>query len=994
MAGTDLYLRILISAQDSASGVIGTVAGGLSGIVSGPFKQLANGMGNLSFGLRNLGTAGTIGMDALSQGAVQAGNALWKIATTVGLVAAVVAIAIGVIAVRAAGDYQSALTRLYTTAGETQANLSMVGQGMLTMSTEVGTGAQTLAQAMYFVESGGFHGKAGLDVLRIAAMGAKAENSDLNLVVKTLVSTLNAYTGTGLTTAGAMNTLIAAVSQGHMTLNDLAGAVSNVLPATARFHISLIDTTGAIAEMTKQGDNASSAATHLRQMILALESPSKIGAAAMKSVGLSAQQISDEMKKSLPGAIQMVTDAVGKKFPEGSAAYNKAIRDIAGGSRQMMGFLELSGTHAKDFAAIVKTMAGDVKAGGSSIMGWAAVQGNFNFKLDQAKAAGQALLITIGQGLLPALTNIVAAVVPIITGFTQWVVQSHAVENVVRVVGTAFMVLGTIVGGIVHFFQSNEVAMDALKATLILVAIVVGVVLVAAFVAAAVAVWGFTIALLANPITWIVIAIIAVITGIILVITHWGQIMSWLGGIFSWLGSLAHAVFSAMGAFIGGVFSAIGTFIHDKLVWIQQTVGGIFDAIGSKIHAVLSGIGSFVGGVFSAIGTFIHDKLTAAATFVYQKVQDIQNFFKQLPGKILSALATLGGILLAPFKWFYDHNYYVKAAVDAIKLDLTNLKNLIGSIFSAIGTTIQNFLTWLKNNVGVAFDWVGTHVHDVLTATKNVVGAIFSAIGTFIHDKLVWIQQTVGSIFSAIGTFISDKLTWIKNLVGTIFSAIGTFIHDKLTAAKNDAGSIFSTMGSLVSQKVTDLKNAVGNIFSQLGTLMHQKLVDAWNSLVSFASGWPSKAAQWGIDLIQGLIGGIGQKLQDLKNMMGNVAGAIGNFLGFHSSVFGVPPEGAGKDADKWMPALVKGLTGGLLAGIPQMQSALGALVAPVKSTLTGVTPGPSTLPQRSTASAPIQSRGPVTVNLTVTTQQLDPREADRLIAYMADKLRAQLGNV
>src|SRR5260370_33771017 len=109
-----------------------------------------------------------------------------------------------------------------------------------------------------------------------------------------------------------------------------------VSPASAKFHGSLADVTAALATMSAQGDKADSAATHLKQMILALEAPSKIGAAAMKLVGLTSQQLADEMTKSLPSAVQMVTDAVGKTFPERRAAYNPASKNNAGGNKQMM----------------------------------------------------------------------------------------------------------------------------------------------------------------------------------------------------------------------------------------------------------------------------------------------------------------------------------------------------------------------------------------------------------------------------------------------------------------------------------------------------------------------------------------------------------------------------------------------------------------------------------------------------------------------------------
>ncbi len=330
----------------------------------------------------------------------------------------------GAQAVKMAGDFQESLTKLYTTAGETKSNLKMVGDGILTMSGQVGTGSQKLVEAMYWIESGGLHGKQGLEALRVAAQAAKAENADLDKVSIALAASLNAYAGSGMSTVQVMNTLTAATGQGMMTFEQLSGSLASVLPASAKFGISLNNVTAALATMTAQGDPAEQAATHLKQVILALEAPSKAGASALKSVGLTSSEVASEMKKSLPDALKMITDAVGKKFPEGSAAYNQAIKNIAGGSKQMMGFLELTGSHMKTFADNVGIISGAVKKGGNDLMGWADIQKNFNFQVDSAKASVEALGIKIGTALLPVATQfmsfIAGTALPALSKFSDW----------------------------------------------------------------------------------------------------------------------------------------------------------------------------------------------------------------------------------------------------------------------------------------------------------------------------------------------------------------------------------------------------------------------------------------------------------------------------------------------------------------------------------------------------------------------------------------------
>src|SRR5579875_2566598 len=99
-------------------------------------------------------SAGSMLGGALVAGAAAAGAAL---------------VGIGVQSVQMAGDFQAGMTSLVTGAGEAQSNLQMVSQGILNMAVSTGTSTQQLTAGMYMIESAGYHGAAGLNVLQAAA---------------------------------------------------------------------------------------------------------------------------------------------------------------------------------------------------------------------------------------------------------------------------------------------------------------------------------------------------------------------------------------------------------------------------------------------------------------------------------------------------------------------------------------------------------------------------------------------------------------------------------------------------------------------------------------------------------------------------------------------------------------------------------------------------------------------------------------------------------
>src|SRR5258707_212343 len=170
-----------------------------------------------------------------------------------------------------------------------------------------------------------------------------------------------------------------------------------ILPYAKNLGIAFSDVAAAMSTMTNAGIPAARSATSLRFLFQSLEVPTKKALTAMKDFGLNSIKLGDELKVSLPGALQMVYNAAKKAGPEGSVPFNRAVSDMIGGQRSLQAFLALTGTHFKTYEDNVKKIAAAMGISKTAVLGWDVAQGNFNLQLDRAKASFQGLLITIGN---------------------------------------------------------------------------------------------------------------------------------------------------------------------------------------------------------------------------------------------------------------------------------------------------------------------------------------------------------------------------------------------------------------------------------------------------------------------------------------------------------------------------------------------------------------------------------------------------------------------
>lgn len=735
--------------------------------------------------------------------------ALPVIAAGVGLAA------LGVASVKMAADFQQGVNRLHTGAGDITDSFASLSAGILKVSTTTGVMTGPLTQAMYLILSSGQRGTEAYNTLAVAAKGAQIEQANVADVANVVSGVMTNY-GTNIYSATQyMNGLISAVSHGKITLQDLSTAMGPIDPIAQHLGISMADVAAAMTTQTNAMIPADRAATGLRFMMSALENPTAKANTAMKELGLNSVAVANEMKVSLPGALEMIVQAALKVGPEGSVPFNRAVGDMVGGIRGLTAFMGLTGPHMADFIKNSAQITAAMKAGGSEVNGWALAQSGFNIKMDQAKAAVAALMIELGQKLLPVATQLVDA-------FTTKLLPALTAT--------------------IGYLSTHQ---DALIA----VAGVIGGLLAGALAVAAVAAWALVapILIMAAPFIAVGLAVGLVVAGIVLIIKHWGDITAWLGNVWGTIFNAMQATVQRFVSFFGGIVGWIGNVFST----IGAGAGNFFSLLGTLFTA---GWNALVGIVRGAITTVIGWFDTAYNhSYVFKAIVDlIVGDFLFVKSTIITIWTDVTGFLVGAWNAIKAVATTVwRFIVDVITIDV----NLARDIIMVVWNTVSGFLAGIWNTIAgaarVAWSLFVSVIQGQVSAASGAVGNIITAIKAPLLGALTLLWQAG-----------KDIVQGLLNGIGSMFSAIGTKVHDLGDLIKNSfiavlgihsPSTVFAEYGSSVGQGFIDgitskqqgaaaaakgLANAASNAITAVGTSQF------WNAGVFDGNAYNAALAQ------------------------------------------------------------------------------------------------------------------------------------------------------
>jgi TP901 family phage tail tape measure protein len=908
------------------------ISGFTSGVkaVMGGFGMLQKGASEIGFGFKNLGTSGTVGMDAIKSGVMSAGSGLLLIGGLAAAAGVAVGAYIGVRAVQAAADFQQGLTRLVTGAGDVTDNMGKMGQSILGIS--VGTGVLTgqLLPAMYQIISANQRGAQAEDTLGVAAKGSVAEQAKVVDVAKALTTAMTDYGTTQFNATQFMNGYTRATQLGKVTLEQLSNSMGPILPLAKNVGISFADVSGAMATMTNAGIPATVAATSLRFLMQSLENPTLKARNAMDAMGLSSVAVGNEMKVSLPRALEMIYKAALKAGPEGSVPFNRAMSDMIGGQRSLQAMLSLTGTHFSTFASNSKAVSDAMNASKTAVLGWDVAQSNFNVKMDQARAAVAALMISIGQQLLPVITQIAGQITPVITRFAEWVVSTNAIGNAIKAItpffATMFSVISAALPTVIGIFMGflailrqvfnwvtqNQTAFQALM----IIAKVLGAVIVGAL--------AITLLMVAVSFAAVAAAILIVVGVVMALIFIWRQLVA--------LAPIVAGAWNAAIAFLVGLWHSLVNFAISTFNAVKNAIITAFNSTIAWIVGAWNAAIAFIVGIWRTLVGFAVSTWNAIRAAIVSVVQGIVTW-------LVNAWNTCVQGIVSAFTWLYNHNYYWQALVDFIR-------NTVQSVVSWLVTAWQNCVSFIAS------------VWSTLTGlASSAWGAATSVIMSVVNAVISWLQGAWAAVIGWLGG------AW--NTLAGIASAAWNFISSTISSATSSAVSFLQGAWSSAAAFLSGVWETIKGAVVAAWNFIVAQFAAAWGrisgplsslgaSIGGFFSNLAAQAVGWGSSIVQGLADGITGAIGWVVNAASNVASTISSILGFHQGSLIPPKEGPARDANVWAPALVTGFADMLAAGQGDVSSAAGMLMRPLVGQMTA----PLGSPQSPIRSGPSRTTG------------------------------------
>ena len=350
---------------------------------------------------------------------------------------------------------------------------------------------------------------------------------------------------------------------------------------------------------------------------------------------------------------------------------------------------------------------------------------------------------------------------------------------------------------------------------------------------------------------------------------------------------------------IGKVISAVGTImtIVPKIAGVINVVKGAFAALNATMLA---------NPIFLIIAAIA--ALVAAFIYLWNNCEGFRQFWIDLWENIKAVAVAV---------WTAISEFFT-AAWEAIKLAAETVWNGIRDFFSGLWEEIQliftTVVTAISTFLSLAWTAIQTTVTTVFTAISTFFSTIWNGILTIVTTIVTAISTFLATAWNTIKTIITTVLTAIQTVFTTVWNAIKTVITTIVNGIKNTISTVWNSIKSTVSSVVNAIKNTVSNVFNSMwngikSTIsgIYNTIVSGFNSAISFITSLPSRAFQWGKDIIMGIVNGIKSCIGAIGDAVSSVANKIKSFLHFS-----VPDEGPLTEYESWMPDFMAGLAKGI----------------------------------------------------------------------------------
>uniref|UniRef100_UPI0035A31EE7 phage tail tape measure protein n=1 Tax=Anaerofustis stercorihominis TaxID=214853 RepID=UPI0035A31EE7 len=759
--------------------------------------------------------------------------------------------AMGGAAVKTAADFESSMSQVQATMGITKDSMSTLdGQSVNTMDAlsdlakEMGSktafSASECAEALNYLALAGYDTQEMADtlptVLNLAAAGGLDLASASDMVTDAMsalgmkTSDANKMVDQMAKTASSTNTSVGQLGEGILTIGATAKTVKG---GTAELNTAL----GILAN---NGIKGAEGGTHLRNVILSLQSPTDTAAAQMEALGLSVYDSEGNMRSLNDILGDLNTSMDGMTAEEKANIISKIFNKTDLSSVNAL--LANTGDTWTDLQTAIENSGGAAQQMADTQLD------NLSGQLTILKSAVEGFAISIGDALMPMIKNIVAK----IQSFVDWLnnldeSQRQVIVKIglfVAALGPALVILGTVIskigvviqafskfglkitslisnaGGLSGMMGKVGVAIGGISAPVVAVVAIIAV-LVAAFVHLwktnedfrknVTAIWNRIKGIFDSFTQGIVDRLNALgfnfedITEVIK--TVWDGFCNFLApifeGVFTYIANVLEETFGIItgildvfiGIFTGnwsqvwegvkGIFLSIWNFIANSFINIMNVLKGIADVVlgwfGTRWNEVWTGIKDFFVNLWTGIATFFSGLWEGIKNVVTTAVMFIASFFE-----------AAFDIITLPFRFIWENCKEIIISVwNAIKSKVT-------TVINAVSTMISTVLNAIKTVFSTVWNAIKTVVTTVVNTIKTVVTTVFNAIKT-----------TATTVWNAIKTAITTPINAVKNTVFTVFNSVKSTVTSVFNSIKSTATSVWNGIKNAITTPIQATKDKI-----------------------------------------------------------------------------------------------------------------------------------------------------------------------------------------
>lgn len=403
------------------------------------------------------------------------------------------------------------------------------------------------------------------------------------------------------------------------------------------------------------------------------------------------------------------------------------------------------------------------------------------------------------------------------------------------------------------WMQEHPVAVKAIAAAVGVLAVGLGALAIAAGIYTA-AQWAMNSAILANPITWIIVAVIAAIAAVVAIIVvlieYWDEIVAAVincwesvkATLSQWGEWINSNVIQPVANFFVGLWDDITSVCATAWEWVKDVFSSFVGWIdGNIIQPVLN----FFTGLWDGMKT-IWEGICNVVEFGFLLIKEIVSAAFQIitvPFRLI--WETCKSIVTAVWNWIKP---YVTTAINAIKTVISNVMNAIKTVFSNVWNSIKSVTStvWnaIKSVIGTVWEWIYTKVSTVINkvlkviqtiwnTVKSVTSTVWNAIKTVITTVWNGIKSAVTSAINAVKTTVSSIWNNIKSTTTSVWNAVKTTVSSVWNGIKSTVSGAINNVKSSISSGLNSAKSTVASVLDSIKS----KFTSIWDSCKTVVSG-------------------------------------------------------------------------------------------------------------------------------------------------------------